>query len=117
MNPGGFRYRAFISYSHGDEPWALWLHKSLETYRVPARLIGTQTPAGIIPTRLAPIFRDTAMTSTHDPGPDDDFDADAESSDASDSSSADGDSETASGEAQAPSIAPRTTSTPIIINH
>jgi len=26
-----FKYRAFISYSHSDEEWAKWLHKSLET--------------------------------------------------------------------------------------
>ena len=53
-----FKYRAFISYSHQDQAWAQWLHKALETYRVPSRLVGTQTPAGIIPRRLAPIFRD-----------------------------------------------------------
>jgi hypothetical protein len=28
-----FKYRAFISYSHADEKWAMWLHKALETYR------------------------------------------------------------------------------------
>ena len=53
-----FRYRAFIAYSHQDEDWAKWLHTALETYRVPARLVGTQTAAGTIPPRLAPIFRD-----------------------------------------------------------
>jgi eukaryotic-like serine/threonine-protein kinase len=53
-----FRYRAFISYSHRDKAWADWLHKALETYRVPSRLVGRQTPAGTIPRRLAPIFRD-----------------------------------------------------------
>ena len=53
-----YRYRAFISYSHQDEAWAQWLHKALETYRVPSRLVGTQTTAGIIPRRLEPIFRD-----------------------------------------------------------
>ncbi len=53
-----FRYRAFIAYSHQDEAWAKWLHKALETYRVPARLVGTQTSIGPIPRRLAPIFRD-----------------------------------------------------------
>jgi eukaryotic-like serine/threonine-protein kinase len=52
------KYRAFISYSHQDEAWAQWLHKALETYRVPSRLVGTQTAAGIIPRRLEPIFRD-----------------------------------------------------------
>lgn len=54
----GVRYRAFISYSHQDQDWAQWLHKVLETYRVPSRLVGTETAAGIIPRRLAPIFRD-----------------------------------------------------------
>lgn len=53
-----FRFRAFISYSHADEAWAKWLHKALETFRVPSRLVGTETSAGVIPRRLAPIFRD-----------------------------------------------------------
>jgi eukaryotic-like serine/threonine-protein kinase len=53
-----FRYRAFISYSHQDAAWADWLHGTLETYRVPARLVGRQTAAGTVPRRLAPIFRD-----------------------------------------------------------
>jgi tetratricopeptide (TPR) repeat protein len=53
-----YRYRAFISYSHRDEHWAAWLHKSLETYRVPKALVGTTTAQGIVPARLAPIFRD-----------------------------------------------------------
>ena len=51
-------YRAFIAYSHQDEGWAKWLHQALETYRVPARLVGAQTEVGTIPRRLAPIFRD-----------------------------------------------------------
>lgn len=51
-------YRAFISYSHVDEPWADWLHKELESWRVPSRLIGTQAAYGVIPRRLTPIFRD-----------------------------------------------------------
>jgi tetratricopeptide (TPR) repeat protein len=53
-----FTYRAFISYSHRDKAWADWLHKSLETYRVPSRLVGTRTLHGDIPRRLNPIFRD-----------------------------------------------------------
>ncbi|TAM94430.1 MAG: hypothetical protein EPN40_11830, partial [Rhodanobacteraceae bacterium] len=52
-----FTYRAFISYSHRDKAWADWLHRSLETYRVPSRLVGTTTAHGIIPRRLDPIFR------------------------------------------------------------
>lgn len=53
-----FRYRAFISYSHRDSSWASWLHRRLESYRVPSRLVGQHTAAGITPRRLAPIFRD-----------------------------------------------------------
>jgi tetratricopeptide (TPR) repeat protein len=53
-----FRYRAFISYSHRDKSWADWLHRTLEAYVVPRRLVGQATAAGVIPRRLAPIFRD-----------------------------------------------------------
>ncbi|NUR22711.1 toll/interleukin-1 receptor domain-containing protein, partial [Frateuria sp.] len=52
------RYRAFISYSHRDRVWAEWLHRQLETYRVPSRLVGRRTGAGTVTRRLAPIFRD-----------------------------------------------------------
>ncbi len=54
----GRRFFAFISYSHQDEIWAQWLHKALETYRVPSRLVGQTTAAGLIPRRLTPVFRD-----------------------------------------------------------
>lgn len=53
-----FRYRAFISYSHQDKSWAGWLHKTLEAYVVPKRLVGQITAAGVTPRRLSPIFRD-----------------------------------------------------------
>jgi eukaryotic-like serine/threonine-protein kinase len=52
------RYFAFISYSHQDRLWADWLHKTLETYRVPDRLVGQKTTTGAIPRRLLPVFRD-----------------------------------------------------------
>ncbi|MFO7550060.1 MAG: toll/interleukin-1 receptor domain-containing protein [Haliea sp.] len=58
MSGHGFRYRAFISYSHADEKWASWLHRSLETYRIPARLVGQKTEFGPVPAKLAPVFRD-----------------------------------------------------------
>jgi hypothetical protein len=32
-------YKAFISYSHQDESWAKWLHKALESYKIPRGLI------------------------------------------------------------------------------
>jgi tetratricopeptide (TPR) repeat protein len=51
-------YWAFISYSHRDSRWADWLHKSLESYRIPRQLVGKQGPRGAIPKRLAPVFRD-----------------------------------------------------------
>jgi eukaryotic-like serine/threonine-protein kinase len=53
-----YRYRAFITYSHRDSDWADWLHRALEDYSIPPRLVGLTTSAGVIPRRLAPIFRD-----------------------------------------------------------
>lgn len=52
------RYRAFLSYSHRDARWATWLHRKLESYRVPKRLRHTSGAFGAIPARLHPIFRD-----------------------------------------------------------
>ena len=37
---------------------ATWLHKTLESFRVPNKLVGTQTSVGSVPKRLLPIFRD-----------------------------------------------------------
>jgi tetratricopeptide (TPR) repeat protein len=52
------RYRAFISYSHADAAAAHRLHRALEHYRIPRRLVGGDTAMGPVPRRLAPIFRD-----------------------------------------------------------
>jgi len=52
------KFRAFISYSHGDEKWARWLHRSLETYRLPKGVVGRETAFGTVPARFAPVFRD-----------------------------------------------------------
>jgi hypothetical protein len=41
-----------------DRKWGDWLHKALETYRVPRRLVGKESRAGKIPDRVFPIFRD-----------------------------------------------------------
>jgi tetratricopeptide (TPR) repeat protein len=54
----GFRYWAFISYSHQDKSWGRWVQRALETYRVPQRLVGLPIAAGTIPARLTPVFRD-----------------------------------------------------------
>lgn len=51
-------YRAFISYSHRDKAVTQWLHRALETYRIPKILIGKETRVGPVPARLTPIFRD-----------------------------------------------------------
>jgi len=59
-----FKYRAFISYSHRDRLWADWLHKGLESYRPPKQLVGTATPHGIVPKRVAPVFRDREELSS-----------------------------------------------------
>ena len=59
-----FKYRAFISYSHSDEKWAAWLHRSLETYRLPKQLVGTKTEFGDVPERFTPVFRDRDELAT-----------------------------------------------------
>lgn len=62
--PNKYKYRAFISYSHADEKWAAWLHKALETYRVPKHLVGHAAACGPVPERIGPIFRDREELST-----------------------------------------------------
>ncbi len=52
------RYWAFLSYSHADIRWGRRLHRALEAYAVPRRLVGRPTPGGPAPRRLRPIFRD-----------------------------------------------------------
>jgi len=55
---GEARYWAFLSYSHHDRHLAERLHRALEIYRLPRRLIGRQGPMGTVPERLHPNFRD-----------------------------------------------------------
>ena len=52
------KYWAFLSYSHTDKKWSDWLHKGLETYRVPRRLVGKPSRDGVVPKRAYPVFRD-----------------------------------------------------------
>ena len=52
------KYWAFLSYSHQDAKVCEWLHRELETFRVPRRLVGLDTREGKTPTRLFPVFRD-----------------------------------------------------------
>ncbi len=59
-----YKYRAFISYSHADEKWAAWLHRALETYKVPKYIVGKATVCGPVPKRISPIFRDREELAT-----------------------------------------------------
>jgi hypothetical protein len=52
------RYTAFLSYSHKDSAAAGRLHRRLEAYRMPKRLVGSEGARGPVPDRLWPIFRD-----------------------------------------------------------
>lgn len=58
------RYKCFLSYRHSDNKregrqWATWLHHVIETYEVPADLVGTRNTRGEeIPARIFPVFRD-----------------------------------------------------------
>lgn len=64
-----YKYKAYISYSHRDERWAIWLHRALESYRIPRKLVGTKTGADEVPSRIKPVFRDRDdLSSTHDLG-------------------------------------------------
>ena len=61
------RYRAFLIYSHADERMARRLHRWLETYKLPARVVGRATGRGEVPKRLTPIFRDrNELPASHD---------------------------------------------------
>lgn len=60
-------YRAFISYSHADTTAARWLHRRLEAFVMPARLVGRPGLRGVVPARLAPIFKDRDdLAAAHD---------------------------------------------------
>jgi tetratricopeptide (TPR) repeat protein len=52
------RYSAFISYNYKDRRAAAWLHRALETYRIPRRMQGRPSGLGPLQARLPPVFRD-----------------------------------------------------------
>ena len=52
------KYKAFLSYSHADARKAQSLHRFIEGYSIPKRLVGRETSQGIIPKRLRPVFKD-----------------------------------------------------------
>lgn len=57
-NPGGWRFRAFISYQSRDRKLAEWLHRRLERYKIPRSIARAGGQRGPIPRQLKPIFRD-----------------------------------------------------------
>jgi eukaryotic-like serine/threonine-protein kinase len=64
-----YRYWAFISYSSKDASWARWLHRAIESYGIPARLVDHVTPTGEKPPkRLKPLFRDRPELAAGDLG-------------------------------------------------
>ena len=54
----GFRYRAFLSYSHADSAVVKRVHGRLEGFPIDKDVVGRETPLGAIPKTLRPIFRD-----------------------------------------------------------
>lgn len=73
----GYKYWAFISFSHQDNRprrsdgsgdhvrWANWLHEQLETFRIPDGYRERTTPTGEpMPERFFPAFRDEAELPT-----------------------------------------------------
>lgn len=60
------RYGAFISYNHADRAAARRLHRALERYRIPAKLVGREAAFGPVPRRLGRIFRDLDELSAAD---------------------------------------------------
>jgi tetratricopeptide (TPR) repeat protein len=52
------KYAAFISYNHKDRRWANWLHRALETYRIPEHLHGRDSPVGVLGPKLLPVYQD-----------------------------------------------------------
>ena len=52
-----FKYRAFIAFSKADRSWADDIQSALESVRIPAQLVGSETPHGLAPENLRPIFR------------------------------------------------------------
>jgi hypothetical protein len=55
----GFVFRAFISYRSADRRYASWIHRKLEQYGLPSKLVAAEREAGRkLPFRLGRFFRD-----------------------------------------------------------
>jgi tetratricopeptide (TPR) repeat protein len=66
LGPTTTRFRAFISYSHADRATADWLHRALETYRLPRELPGAAPDSRNRSRRIAPVFLDRVDLSASD---------------------------------------------------
>ncbi len=64
LSAGALRYRAFLSYSHTDSRFAAQLHRAVEAYVIPKKLVGITGLYGPLPARLTPLFRDRDELST-----------------------------------------------------
>src|SRR5262249_24934650 len=62
-----YKYRVFLSYSHRDKAWSRWLQAALENYPIAQELVGRETPAGLVPRTLRPIYRDRDAAVTERP--------------------------------------------------
>lgn len=62
----GFRYRAFISYSHRDEAFSGRLHRRLESYRPPRNAFADRDPGSGAKDRIRPVFRDQEELASSD---------------------------------------------------
>jgi tetratricopeptide (TPR) repeat protein len=58
VDADAYKYWAFVSYNHHDAAFASWLQRAIESYHLPRRLIGNDTPLGPVPAYLKPVFRD-----------------------------------------------------------
>lgn len=54
----GYKYTAFLSYSHRDNAWARRIHRALERFRIDDSLAKRATFIGPDPGSLRPVFRD-----------------------------------------------------------
>ncbi|WP_284386883.1 toll/interleukin-1 receptor domain-containing protein [Algimonas ampicilliniresistens] len=62
-------YKAFISYSHHDRKWGSWLHRKLEHYPFPPKVLSVDRDGKYSPYLMRPIFRDREeLTAGHDLG-------------------------------------------------
>lgn len=68
MPGNGKVFHAFVSYSYRDRRWGEWVHRALETYRLPGGLAGKAAnyPDEALPKRLYPVFRDRDEFPTAD---------------------------------------------------